>query len=155
VNDVPDRRAQEAEPARRGWEQLGRVQALMSQHGYWAALATVALATAIFFPGRSHVAQSQWGVLYLLVVMLVAAAGGVGPAVLAAVLAFLAWNFFFILPYYTLEVAARKDWLELVAFLAVAVAVGILGGRLRDREERGGGPGAPARASARARSSIA
>jgi hypothetical protein len=32
----------------------------------------------------------------------------------------------FFLPYYTFEVAARQDWLELVAFLAVAVAVGVL-----------------------------
>ncbi len=115
---------------------LARLHALTLRHGYWMAVGTVILATAIFFPGRGHVAQSQWGVLYLLVVMLVAAAGGVGPAVLAAGHAFLAWNFFFILPYYTLEVAARKDWLELVAFLAVAAAVGVLGGRLRDREER-------------------
>lgn len=115
---------------------LTHLQRLAAQHGYWLALVSVVLATAIFFPGRGHVAQSQWGVLYLLIVLVVAAAGGVGPAVLAAGLAFLAWNFFFILPYYTLEVAARKDWLELVAFLAVAVAVGVLGGRLRDREER-------------------
>ena len=68
--------------------------------------------------------------------MLVAGASGAGPAVLAAVLAFFAWDFFFLPPYHTLTVHDPKDWLSLVAFLAVGVVMGVQTGRMRDREAR-------------------
>ena len=85
-------------------------------------------------------AKGQWALLYLLVILLVASAAGAGPAVLAAVLAFFAWNFFFLPPYHTLEIRDPKDWLSLVAFLVVGVLVGALAGRMRDREARARAP---------------
>ena len=96
----------------------------------------IALSTALFLPGRDTFAKGQWALLYLLVILLVASAAGTGPALLAAVLAFLAWNFFFLPPYHTLEIHDPKDWLSLVAFLVVGVIVGIQAGRMREREAR-------------------
>jgi len=94
----------------------------------------VAVATAVFFPGREHFAKGQWSLLYLLVVGLVAGLSGFRPALLAAVLAFLCWNFFFLPPYDTLVVRDPKDWLSLFVFLAVAIAMGLQTGRMRERE---------------------
>lgn len=108
----------------------------MGRHGYVLAVLAVVVSTLIFLPGRDTFAKGQWALLYLLVILLVASAAGVWPAVLAAVLAFLVWNFFFLPPYHTFAIGDPKDWLSLVAFLIVGVIVGIMAGRMREREER-------------------
>lgn len=115
---------------------MWRIAQAFSRHGYALALVAIALSTAAFLPGRDAFAKGQWALLYLLVILLVASTAGPGPAVLAAVLAFFAWNFFFLPPYHTLEIRDPKDWLSLVAFLVVGVLVGVLAGRMREREAR-------------------
>ena len=115
---------------------IDRIAQAFSRHGYLLALGAIALSTALFLPGRESFAKGQWALLYLLVILLVASAAGPGPAVLAAVLAFFAWNFFFLPPYHTLAIRDPKDWLSLVAFLVVGVLVGGLAGRMREREAR-------------------
>jgi len=108
----------------------------LARHGYLLAIAAIAVSTAVFLPGRGYFAKGQWALFYLLIILLVASASGAGPAVLAAVLAFFAWNFFFLPPYHTLEIRDPKDWLSLVAFLVVGVIVGLQAGRMREREAR-------------------
>ncbi len=107
---------------------------LAKRHGYFFAAASVLTATAAFLPGRDHFARAQWALLYLLVVGLVAGLAGVRPALGAAGLAFLLWNFFFLPPHNTFAVHDSKDWLSLFVFLVVAVAMGTQTGRLRERE---------------------
>lgn len=113
-----------------------RATILFARRGYLLAVLAIAVSTAIFLPGRDVFAKGQWALLYLLVILLVASFSGTGPAVLAAVLAFFAWNFFFLPPYHTLQIRDPKDWLSLVAFLVVGVSVGALAGRMREREAR-------------------
>jgi two-component system, OmpR family, sensor histidine kinase KdpD len=115
---------------------IRRAPSLLVRHGYVLAVAAIAVSTLVFLPGRSTFAKGQWALLYLLIVVLVASASGTGPAILAAVLGFFAWDFFFLPPYHTLVVHDPKDWLSLVVFLAVGVIMGIQTGRMRDREER-------------------
>ena len=126
-----------------GVEWLGSTHPIMrtfadklARHGYLLAIAAIAVSTAVFLPGRGYFAKGQWALFYLLIILLVASASGAGPAVLAAVLAFFAWNFFFLPPYHTLEIRDPKDWLSLVAFLVVGVIVGLQAGRMREREAR-------------------
>ena len=109
-----------------------------ARHGYLLAVLAVAVSTAVFLPGSDTFAKGQWALLYLLIILLVASAAGAGPAVLAAVLAFFAWNFFFLPPYHTLSIRDPKDWLSLIAFLIVGVIVGVMAGRMREREARAG-----------------
>jgi two-component system sensor histidine kinase KdpD len=113
-----------------------RLLTRLAEHGYILAVLAIVISTAIFLPGRAHFAESQWALLYLLIVVLVAGASGTGPAILAATLAFFAWDFFFLPPYHTLQVRDAKDWLALGAFLVVGVVMGIQTGRLREREAR-------------------
>ena len=67
------------------------------------------MSTALFLAGRDTFAKGQWALLYLLLMVLVAGASGTGPAILAAVLAFFAWDFFFLPPYQTSAVGEPKD----------------------------------------------
>lgn len=101
--------------------------------GYVAAVACTAAATLAFLPLRADFAKGQWALLYLLIVVLVASLGGVRPALLSAVLSFFAWNFFFLPPFGTLRIHDPKDWLCLLVFLAVGVAMGLQTGRMRER----------------------
>lgn len=110
------------------------LQSFAKRHGYLFAVACILIATALFLPGRGLFAKGQWALLYLLMVGLVAGLSGVRPALLAAALAFLSWNFFFLPPYDTLVVRDPQDWLSLLVFLAVATAMGMQTGRLRERE---------------------
>ncbi|MDX2309051.1 MAG: sensor histidine kinase KdpD [Hyphomicrobium sp.] len=72
-------------------------------------------------------------ILFLLAVLLCALRFGLLSAISAAVLSFLAYNFFFIDPRYTLTVAQPHEWFTLTMFLAVAVVTGGLAGRLREQ----------------------
>ena len=107
-----------------------------ARNGYLLALGCMMVATALFLPGRAYFAKGQWALLYLLIIGLVAGMSGVRAAVLAAVLAFLAWDFFFLPPYNTFWIVDPKDWLALLVFLIVGVTIGILTGRLQEREAR-------------------
>lgn len=68
----------------------------------------------------------------LLAVLVSAIAFGFWPGLIAAGLAFLGYNFFFVEPLYTLSVARLEDAIALGVFLLVAGLTGSLAGRLRD-----------------------
>lgn len=67
--------------------------------------------------------------LYLVPVVAATTAGGLGLGILASVVAFLTFNYFFIAPYYTFFVHQAPDLLVLVVFLGLAVMVSQLLGR--------------------------
>ena len=110
------------------------MRAWIERHGFVFAVGSIAVSTAVFYPGRGYFAKGQWALLYLPIIVLVASLSGVAPALLAAGLAFLAWNFFFLPPYHTFVVADPKDWISLFVFLLVGIAMGVQTGRMRWRE---------------------
>lgn len=91
---------------------------------YILALMTVAVATAIFFfIGRDVLGEAVIALLYLIPISWVTASWGQGPGIIAAVVSALAFNFFFIPPYYTLYIGRLEGWLLLGIFLVVAIVV--------------------------------
>ena len=70
---------------------------------------------------------------FLLAVVVVAVLRGTGPAVATAIGSFLAYDFLFIEPVYTLTVNDPAEWLNLILLLVVGVVIGQLAGRERDR----------------------
>ena len=64
--------------------------------------------------------------VYLVAVVAAGALGGTIPAVATAVAAFLAYDFLFTEPRFTLAVADSREWLDLVLFLFVGLVVGRL-----------------------------
>jgi len=76
----------------------------------------LAAVTALMLPFRSHLNEAHVMVAYLLVVQGASARGGraIGLGVVAA--AFLAFDWFFLPPYYTFIIENPLDWLVLLAF---------------------------------------
>jgi two-component system sensor histidine kinase KdpD len=96
------------------------------------ALALLGTAVAI---GAGMVLQRWSGVhdvslVFMLAVIGVASRTHIGPAVLTAVLCFLAYNYFFIEPRYTLYIGARQGVVSVVLFLAAALLAGRMASRL-------------------------
>jgi two-component system sensor histidine kinase KdpD len=99
---------------------------------YLLAVLVTGLFTLIFLPFRSEGGQDHTilSLIYLLPVVLSSVLWGLGPGALAAVASFLALNYFFIPPFYTLLVHRTQDLLVLIVFLGVSITVGQLVGRV-------------------------
>jgi len=113
---------------------MQRPKPIIERYGYLFAILCVAVATGVFFFGRDYFAKGQWALLYLLIIGLVAGLSGWRPALLAAVISFLTWNYYLLPPFHTFLVADPKDWLSLFVFLIVGITMGLQTGRMRERE---------------------
>lgn len=95
-----------------------------------AALALAAvgfpLMTVVLTAERSHIGLSAALSSYLLLVVAVAAIGGVWPAALAAAAGFLLSNYYFADPIHTFTISDARDILALLTFLVTAGAVSVL-----------------------------
>lgn len=97
--------------------------------GWAATLLLVAGAIALGYALAGMLSEGALGMVYL--VPVVAAAAGFGPAQagLAAALCFLAWNYLFLSPRYTLSVASPQEVVGIVVFALVALLLaGTTGG---------------------------
>ncbi len=65
-------------------------------------------------------------VIYLLAIVPIAGRYGTWPAIAASLAAFLAYDFLFTAPRFTLNVTNPQEWLSLLLFLVVAVVIGRL-----------------------------
>ncbi|HEY3896783.1 MAG TPA: DUF4118 domain-containing protein [Pseudonocardiaceae bacterium] len=93
-------------------------------------------ATTIGVAGRSLFGLPTDAVLFLLAVVSVALVGGLGPALLAAVLGGLLLNFFLTPPLYTMTIAGRENAITVVLMLLVAVLVAMVVDRAARRAEQ-------------------
>ena len=98
---------------------------------YVLALLAVAAMSALLYPLRPFLGTAAVALLYLLPVGLATAGLGQGPGIAAAVLAFLAFNYLFVPPYYSLRVLHADNVVALLVFLVVAVVTNQLVGRAR------------------------
>jgi two-component system sensor histidine kinase KdpD len=101
--------------------------------GYLCALALTAIVTGAVALIRAIADVGNISMLYLLAVMASAVLFGRGPAILASVASFLAFNFFFVEPNYTLGVANNDEVLALLLLLVAGVITGQLTALLRQR----------------------
>ena len=107
---------------------LGRDRPALA--GYAVAVGIVLAATVLAALTQRWLGLSDLSLVYMLAVVAVAARTDTGPAALAALLSFLAYNFFFIEPRYTLYIAARHGVATVLLFLAAALVAGRLAARL-------------------------
>ncbi len=94
------------------------------------ALATVTIALLHGVLGVPYPAP-----VYLLAVLTVGMAFGTIPAVVTSLAAFLIYDFLFVRPLYTLTVSDPQEWLNLLLFLVVAIAIGRLAALLAERAQ--------------------
>ena len=90
---------------------------------------SITITTGVLHLLREQLNTPIIALLYLLPIGLSTTLWGLGAGILASFCAFLAFNYFFIPPFYTLVVHSTQDLLALVVFLMVAVFVSQLVGR--------------------------
>ena len=96
-----------------------------------AALAGPLVVTTALFH-LTHQTQRDYVFFYLALVAVVAVFGGLWPAVVCAIVSFLCVDYYFVPPVYTWTIADEQDLVNLSAFLATAVLVGLLASRRRN-----------------------
>jgi two-component system sensor histidine kinase KdpD len=102
----------------------------------WAeAVLAVGLASACSFATEAVFPIASLSVIYMTAVVVVASRRGLGPAIAAAVLGFLAYNYLFTEPRFTFQVSRRGELLTLGLFLVASLITGNLAARLRARIE--------------------
>jgi two-component system, OmpR family, sensor histidine kinase KdpD len=106
-----------------------RTQALR----YALVVAVIAIITTIAF--RLHVNQTTVALMFLVTVLLTSAYWGLRYAVVMAVIATAAFNFFFLPPVGTFTIADPQNWVALFAFLVTALVASNLAERARSEAE--------------------
>src|SRR5262245_16813810 len=101
--------------------------------GYFEALMGIAVASLFIALANQLVEIGNISLVYLLVVLYVATRHGRGPAILASILAFLAYDFFFIPPTLRFTVDDPSEWLSLLILLITALVISQLTATVRLR----------------------
>jgi two-component system sensor histidine kinase KdpD len=120
-------RGKRAWSVRASFRSAADLRELISEsRGYIAAIAGVAAVSGLIALIETQVRIRNISLLYLLVVLWLAAVYGRVPAIIASVLAFLAYDFLFISPVRTFTVSDPAEWLSLGALLATSLVLGQL-----------------------------
>ncbi|MEO8802430.1 MAG: ATP-binding protein [Rudaea sp.] len=108
---------------------MRRAQRRLS-HGYLLAIAGSIAAVAVAGCAQKLFGLNDLSPVFMLAVLAVAARTRTGPAVLAAILCFLGYNYFFFEPRFSFYISGRRDVATIVLFLAAALLAGRLASRL-------------------------
>jgi two-component system sensor histidine kinase KdpD len=100
----------------------------------WSTLSLVSIVGALVWL-RSTLNQTSTALILVVVVTAVAIFWGRGPALATAIIAGLAFNFFFLEPYHSFAIRQPQDVAAFLALAATAVLVGQLATRLRRHTE--------------------
>ena len=115
---------------------MRRIGAWLRTHrafGYVVALALTGIVTGAIWVIEQLADVANISMLYLLAVMASAIAAGSGPAIVASIAAFFAFDFFFIEPRHRLNVSEAEEWVTLGLLLLTGVITGQLAAALRNR----------------------
>ncbi|HXL36109.1 MAG TPA: DUF4118 domain-containing protein, partial [Ktedonobacteraceae bacterium] len=94
------------------------------------------LVTGILYFFQLYPRIPNISLLYLLVILTLASTRGFYAAILAAVVAFLSFDYFLVPPFYTFTIAKVDEWLALFVFLVTAIITSQLASALRQRAEQ-------------------
>src|SRR5512138_695683 len=102
---------------------------------YALSILLVALTTLISLPIYGRIHSTNLVMLYLAAVVISALYLGRGPSLLASILGVLAFDFFFVEPRFTFNIADTEYVLTFLGLFAVSVAISNLAGRVREHVE--------------------
>jgi K+-sensing histidine kinase KdpD len=103
--------------------------------GYLAGALSIAALTLFLKLLGTHINATTVALALLLTILFIATRWGSLPALASSLLAMLGFNFFFLPPFGTFEIAARDNWIALAAFLITAITAGQLSARAKRRAE--------------------
>src|SRR5215210_8612379 len=101
--------------------------------GILTSVAAVALVTGVIYALEPIAPVLSLGVLYLFAVLPVAVLWGLAYALPVSIASMLAFNWFFLPPRHSFELADSENWVALAVYLATAVVVSELAARSRRR----------------------
>ena len=101
--------------------------------GYAVALASVVVASLLAAAIDRIASGANLAMVFLLAVLVTGLSSGFGPSILAAGLAAVSYNFFFLEPRLSFAIGHATDLFTFAVFFVVAVIAGSLAGRLRDQ----------------------
>ena len=99
---------------------------------YASMLVIMAAATAVCFVLRSRLNPTDVAMALLLGVVAVAARSGLGPSIAASVLGIAVFDFLFVPPYYTFDVAESSYFFTFAVMLVVALSMSRLTASIRE-----------------------
>lgn len=105
------------------------------RRGYAIAIGGTAVLTAAFLPVRDLITPLAKGFGFLVMVVAAAAVGGLGPGIVASLLGFLTFNFFFLPPYNTFIIGRAEYVVVLFVFLGLSILISGLLSRATARAE--------------------
>jgi two-component system sensor histidine kinase KdpD len=100
---------------------------------YGIAVGATTALVAVLLPLRDEIDPLAKGFGFLVVVVAAAGVGGLGPGVVASVLGFVVFNFFFLPPYDTFVIGRPEYVVVLFVNLGISVLISILLGRAAER----------------------
>ena len=115
----------------RARQSLRGIEGLLPGGDIALALVATVLGTAAAWLAKHFLGLQDLSTVFIVAVVLVAARTRMAAAVLTAVLCFLAYNFFFIPPIFTLYIGAHQGVATALLFLLAALIAGRLAARLR------------------------
>jgi len=121
ADTVPEAQREAALRIRGGWR------------GYAVGVLCVAVATGLALVLDRMFERVDLGVIYLTAVLAAGAIYGLRPALVAATVAFLTYNFLFLQPQFSFAIGSPTDVLTLLVFWGVALTTGALAGRVREQ----------------------
>lgn len=130
IHIVTDPAAPEPPPPR------PKIDWLKDWRGYVIGAGFIGIATGLALLLDRTFARVDLGVVYLAAVLAAGVLYGLRPALAAATVAFLVYNFLFLEPRYTFIIGSPTDFLTLLVFWAAALATGTLAGRVREQARR-------------------
>src|ERR1043166_3415794 len=106
-----------------------------SWFGFAVAIFAIGVTTATLKLLGPHINPTTVALAFLLVILFVARGWGSVPAVAAALVGILSFNFLFLPPYGTFAIRDPANWIAFIAFMLTAITVGQLSGSAKHRAE--------------------
>jgi two-component system sensor histidine kinase KdpD len=103
--------------------------------GYLVGLGLVVLATLLGHLVQTFFAPANIIMIYPLCVTVSAVIGGLGPSILVSILSVLAFDFFFVTPFYTFAVDDTQYLFTFIVLLLVGITISYLTSRIRRQTE--------------------
>jgi two-component system, OmpR family, sensor histidine kinase KdpD len=114
---------------------LSRQRPRRQAAGYAVATLGALALTLSLLPVRNDITPLSKGFGFLVVVVIAAWVGGLGPGIVSSVVGFLVFNFFFLPPYNTFVIGRAEDVVILFVFLGLSMLISALLARATERAE--------------------
>ena len=99
------------------------------------SIGAVVLISGLLLPFREYVNSTEVALTLLLLVLLSSTLFGSRAGLAASIAGILSFNFFFLPPFYTLNISGPENWVAFGAFIITALIAGQLSGYARRRAE--------------------